>query len=237
MTPVARFWDGTAWQDLSVQGPQGPTGADGPPGTPGSKWFTGSGAPSGSLAGSIVSDWYLDSANGDYYEKTGASAWTLRGNLKGPPSGTAPVDVIGSGAGSEIAIPGSAAWVRAQANLGAGNATMRAQITAGAAQETWVAEGHMLVRALSGLGMVQARAVLLDGSGVQQAVSPQTRVLTNSGAPEQGWVSLYTPIYTFTIPAGATRRIEMDLSCGGGTANGNFYTGDNHPRLHCERKV
>jgi hypothetical protein len=56
----------------------------GPAGTPGEKWFTGAGAPAGGLAGSIVGDWYLDSGNGDYYEKTGASAWTLRGNLKGP---------------------------------------------------------------------------------------------------------------------------------------------------------
>jgi uncharacterized protein DUF5907/collagen triple helix repeat protein len=70
------------------QGPQGNTGSQGPQGnpgtagTPGEKWFTGSGAPAGATG--IVGDWYLDSATGDYYEKTGASAWTLRGNLKGP---------------------------------------------------------------------------------------------------------------------------------------------------------
>ena len=65
-----------------IQGPQGNPGSQGPQGTPGEKWFTGSGAPSGATG--IVGDWYLDSSNGDYHEKTGASAWTLRGNLKGP---------------------------------------------------------------------------------------------------------------------------------------------------------
>jgi len=64
------------------QGPQGATGSQGPAGTAGEKWFTGAGAPSGATGS--VADWYLDSSNGDYYEKTGASAWTLRGNLKGP---------------------------------------------------------------------------------------------------------------------------------------------------------
>jgi hypothetical protein len=66
------------------QGIQGIQGIQGVPGTPGENWFTGSGAPAGSLAGSVVGDWYIDSANGDYYEKTGASAWTLRGSLRGP---------------------------------------------------------------------------------------------------------------------------------------------------------
>jgi hypothetical protein len=31
-----------------------------------------------------VGDWYLNVANGDVYEKTGAAAWTLRDNLTGP---------------------------------------------------------------------------------------------------------------------------------------------------------
>jgi microcystin-dependent protein len=64
----------------------GPTGAQGAPGAPGEKWFTGSGAPA--AATGAVNDWYLDSTNGDYYEKTGASAWTLRGNLRGATGAT-----------------------------------------------------------------------------------------------------------------------------------------------------
>lgn len=51
-------------------------------GPPGSKWYSGTGAPSGATG--IVGDWYLNDANGDVYEKTGTSAWTLRDNLTGP---------------------------------------------------------------------------------------------------------------------------------------------------------
>ena len=68
--------------DTGTQGPQGAPGPQGVAGTPGEVWFTGAGAPPGATG--IVGDWWLDSSNGDYYEKTGASAWTLRGNLRGP---------------------------------------------------------------------------------------------------------------------------------------------------------
>lgn len=86
--------DPTAWHAVGVTGapgPPGPPGTNGTNGTPGEKWFTGSGVPAGTLAGSIVGDWYIDSVNGDYYEKTATSTWTLRGNLKGPqgPAGAA----------------------------------------------------------------------------------------------------------------------------------------------------
>jgi len=94
-------------------GPQGATGAtgaqgvQGPTGAPGEKWFTGTGAPAGATG--IVGDLYLDS-NGDYYEKTGASAWTLRGSLKGAastvpgPTGydTAPIGTTISWTGKSI---------------------------------------------------------------------------------------------------------------------------------------
>jgi hypothetical protein len=77
----------------NIKGPQGPTGATGSQGiqgvagTPGEKWFTGSGVPTvgGAPAGAVVGDWYLNSANGDYYERTGpVASWDLRGNLRGP---------------------------------------------------------------------------------------------------------------------------------------------------------
>ena len=67
-----------------IQGTTGSQGIQGVQGTPGEKWFSGSGAPAGGLAGTIVGDWYLDTATGDVYAKTGASAWSLRGNIKGP---------------------------------------------------------------------------------------------------------------------------------------------------------
>lgn len=64
------------------------------PGTPGEEWFTGAGAPSGGIG--AVNDWYLDSVTGDYYEKTGATTWTLRGNLKGPAGATGPAGPTGA---------------------------------------------------------------------------------------------------------------------------------------------
>lgn len=71
-----------------AQGPQGNTGAQGPqgnpgtPGAPGAKWYTQAGAPAAGTG--IVGDFGLDSTTGDYYEKTAASTWTFRGNIRGP---------------------------------------------------------------------------------------------------------------------------------------------------------
>lgn len=67
--------------DTGTAGSQGIQGVQGNPGTPGEQWFSGSGVPSTALG--VLNDWYLNSANGDFYEKTAASTWTLRGNLKG----------------------------------------------------------------------------------------------------------------------------------------------------------
>jgi hypothetical protein len=67
----------------------GPTGAQGPAGLAGSKWFSGTGAPSGVLG--AVGDFYLDDANGDVYEKTGVSTWTLQDNLTGPTGADGPL--------------------------------------------------------------------------------------------------------------------------------------------------
>lgn len=83
------YHDEVSWvnPEINLVGAQGPTGATGPAGTngqTGSIWYTGNGAP-GSMLG-IVPDFYLNFANGDFYEKTGVSTWTLRGNLRGPVS-------------------------------------------------------------------------------------------------------------------------------------------------------
>lgn len=75
-------------------GAQGSTGTQGPAGPPGEKWFTQTGAPAGGTGS--VGDWSLDSSSGDFYEKTGASAWTLRGNLKGPQGAPGPAGSTGS---------------------------------------------------------------------------------------------------------------------------------------------
>jgi Collagen triple helix repeat (20 copies) len=96
-----------------LQGPAGPAGADstvpgpqgiqGPAGTPGEVWFTGSGAPADTTG--IVGDWYLNSANGDYYEKTAATTWTLRGSLRGP-QGIQGIQGIQGPAGADSTVPG-----------------------------------------------------------------------------------------------------------------------------------
>lgn len=83
---------------VGPQGPQGNPGTNGTNGTngaPGSVWRSGTGAPSGALG--IVGDWYLDDANGDVYEKTGSSTYTLRDNLMGP-AGSGTGDVVGPAA-------------------------------------------------------------------------------------------------------------------------------------------
>ena len=65
-----------------IQGIPGNPGSTGAPGAPGALWRSGAGAPAGALG--IVGDWYLNDSNGDIYEKTGASTYTLRDNLTGP---------------------------------------------------------------------------------------------------------------------------------------------------------
>lgn len=66
-----------AWPSgTSIVGPPGIQGV------PGSRWYSGAGPPAGSLG--AIQDWYLNDDNGDVYEKTGASTWTLKDNLRGP---------------------------------------------------------------------------------------------------------------------------------------------------------
>lgn len=68
-------------------GAQGPPGADGADGTDGvdgingSKWFSGTVVPSNGTG--VIGDWYINTANGNLYEKTGSTTWTLRVNIKG----------------------------------------------------------------------------------------------------------------------------------------------------------
>jgi Collagen triple helix repeat (20 copies) len=73
--------EGDEWVAAAVIGEQDefipPSG-----GTGGERWFTGSGVPLDTTG--EVGDFYLNSVNGDYYEKTGSTTWTLRGSLRGP---------------------------------------------------------------------------------------------------------------------------------------------------------
>jgi hypothetical protein len=57
-------------------------------------WLNGSGAPS-SGTGS-VGNYYVNNTNGDYYEKTGSTTWTSRGNLKGATGATGTIGATGA---------------------------------------------------------------------------------------------------------------------------------------------
>jgi hypothetical protein len=61
------------------------------------KWYFGSGAPSGSLY--EVNDLYLDNATYDVYQKSTSSSWTLVGNIKGATGATGPA---GAGSGDML---------------------------------------------------------------------------------------------------------------------------------------
>jgi len=74
-------------------GPQGPKGDQGQPGQPGlagepgtpgaagGKWLSGTAAP---VAGAgAVGDWFVNTTNSDYFEKTAVGVWTRRGSFRG----------------------------------------------------------------------------------------------------------------------------------------------------------
>lgn len=72
--------------------PGGPPGAAGPAGAD-DLWHQGTGAPAGGLG--AIGDFYLDTDNGDVYEKTGATTWTLRTNIKGSQGTAGPAGPAG----------------------------------------------------------------------------------------------------------------------------------------------
>ena len=59
--------------DTGPAGPTGSTGATGAAGAAGSVWFNGAGAPSAGTG--TNGDYYLNTTNGDVYQKAGGS-WT-----------------------------------------------------------------------------------------------------------------------------------------------------------------
>jgi len=67
----------------------------------GSSWFDGAGTPSSGLG--VNGDYYLNTTNGDVYEKAGGT-WTLVGNIKGPAgtNGTNGVGVPVAGTAGQI---------------------------------------------------------------------------------------------------------------------------------------
>lgn len=67
---------------MGTQGIQGPQGATGAAGTPANIWRDGTTVPSGSLGS--VGDYYLNRVNGDVYNKTAPTTWTLIADISGP---------------------------------------------------------------------------------------------------------------------------------------------------------
>lgn len=77
----------TYWQTLSLIGGSGTNGVNG------STWFNAAGAPSGGTG--INGDYYLNTSNGDVYQKVSGS-WTLIGNIKGATGATGATGSTGS---------------------------------------------------------------------------------------------------------------------------------------------
>jgi hypothetical protein len=80
-------------------GPAGSTGLQGIAGNDGTKWFSFSGPPTVGLG--AVSDYYLNLANGDVWQKlsnAGGPVWTLQGNIRGA-TGANGIDGVAGSAG------------------------------------------------------------------------------------------------------------------------------------------
>lgn len=73
--------DGNKHIDKTFTVTKSRAGDEGPPGVAGATWYDGTGAPASALG--AVNDYYLDTATGDVYKKTGASSWALDGNIAG----------------------------------------------------------------------------------------------------------------------------------------------------------
>jgi hypothetical protein len=59
------------------------------------EWLNGAGAPAGTLG--KIGDMYLNDTNGDVYEKTADTTWSLRANIMGPQGNTGPQGSAGPG--------------------------------------------------------------------------------------------------------------------------------------------
>lgn len=92
----------------------GPTGATGPAG---STWYNGSGAPSNGSGSN--GDYYLDTSNGDVYQKA-AGSWAVVANIRGA-SGAGTGDMLKS-----ENLSGLASYATARSNLGLGSAALLA---------------------------------------------------------------------------------------------------------------
>lgn len=86
---------------MGPQGPAGTNGTNGAAGAAGSVWYSAAGAPGAGTG--VNGDYYLNTSNGDYYQKV-SGTWTLRGNLTGPTG----QGVIPGGAAGQVLTKASA---------------------------------------------------------------------------------------------------------------------------------
>jgi hypothetical protein len=115
------------------------------------EWLGGNGAPANSLG--KIGDWYLNHTNGDVYEKTESTVWTLRGNIKGPTGSQGPQGVQGpQGPQGNIGATGQAeAWYSGAAVPAAGLGavgdwylnTTTGDVSEKTATSTWTIRGNI----------------------------------------------------------------------------------------------
>lgn len=168
-------------------------GADG---APGSKWYNGIGAPAGGTG--VNDDYYVNTANGDYYQKQ-TGAWTLLGNLTGPAGG--------AGGGSSTVFSTSARY-QAVTTTGLGVTILSSSsVKTGIA---WTRSGTSMTFTDNGHGRSVGERAILKNANVTGFDSLITAATTNtftvtcadSGATS-GSAGAYSMGFTFAYNAAA----------------------------------
>jgi hypothetical protein len=131
----------------------------------------------------------LNSTNGDYYEKTGAAVWTLRGNLKGP-------------AGA----PGAAAAWRLHITLKANAAGTIVKPTIATAYELPGNVGGLMRAAADLTGFTQARLILGQGGAASAGLTYAVQYSADSGAT---WNYLDGAAGPSVTPAGVSAWVNI----------------------------
>jgi len=86
-------------------------GGSGGSGTPGAVWYSGTSSPPSGGTG-IVGDFFLNTSNGEVYEKTAATVWTYRMNIQGAAgAGVPPGGSVGQVLAKSSSVNYSTQWV------------------------------------------------------------------------------------------------------------------------------